>query len=151
MKIGKFIGFAYKGEKELAEAFGSVGLKHKIEPEIKVGCEKLALWSAQHAESLLPFMERYEGREQGEPEELRKNLFSMLRATSYGLLRDLQNLWLLVNEVKISCIALIQGAYTLHDKEFVKELMGCIETSERQLLWLHTQIKHMSAQILVVA
>ena len=151
MKFGKFIGFAYSGEEELAEAFASVGLKHMVEPEIKAGCKKLALWSAQHAEALLPFMERYKGTEQDEPEELRDTLFSMLRATSYGLLRDLQNLWLLVNEVKISCVALEQGAYTIQDKELVKEIKGCLETSERQLLWLETQIKHLSAQVLVVA
>lgn len=150
MKMGNFIGFAYNAEKELAEAFSNVGIKHKIEPEIKTGCEKLALWSAKHAESLLPFMERYEGKEQDEPKELREKLFSMFRASSYGLLRDLQNLWLLVNEVKVSCIALVQAAYTLHDKELVKELKDCIETSERQILWLQTQIKHLSTQVLVV-
>lgn len=54
MKIRKFIGFGYNGQKELAEAFSSVGLKHAIEPEIKTGCEKLGRWSAQHAELLHP-------------------------------------------------------------------------------------------------
>lgn len=150
MHINHFIGLVYSGEKELAKAFNSVAIKHKIEPEIYNICQKLSSWSGSHAEALLPFMERYKAKEQDEPEELQNTLFSMFRLTSFGLILDLQNLWVLVNEVKICCITLLQGAYSLRDKDLVALIKDCIETAERQLMWLLSQINHISPQVLVV-
>ncbi|GAB3537830.1 hypothetical protein GCM10027443_31540 [Pontibacter brevis] len=151
MHIGYFIGLVYSGEKELAKAFSSVAQKHKVEPEIFNICQKLSSWSEKHAAALLQFMERYSGKEQDEPEELRDTMFSMFRATSFGLVRDLQNLWVLVNEVKICCVTLLQGAYSLRDKELILLVKECNETADRQLIWLMSQIKHISPQVLVVA
>ena len=150
MRIGYFIGLVYSGEKELSKAFKSVAGKHAIEPEILHTCQKLSSWSAAHAEALLPFMEHYNAKEHDEPEDLRDTMFSMFRISSFGLIRDLQNLWVLVNEVKICAVTLLQGAYTLRDKELVAIVKTCIDTAERQLIWLLSQIKHLSLQVLVV-
>ena len=150
MHLAYFIGLIYSGEKALAEAFASVAQKHVIEPEIHHTCQKLSAWSAAHAETLLPFLEQYQAKEHDEPEQLRETMFSVFRLKSFGLIRDLQNLWVLVNELKVSGIILLQAAYSLRDQELITVTKKCNETTDRQLMWLLSQIKHLAPQVLVL-
>ena len=68
----------------------------------------------------------------------------------YQLLRDLHDLWLLVNESVISVIVLIQAAESLRD-EPLKEVLAHIEKrNEQQRDWLLTRIKQAAPQTLTV-
>jgi hypothetical protein len=65
-------------------------------------------------------------------------------------LRDLHDLWLMVNESVISLEVLEQAARALRDRELLSALEGVQRQNERQRSWLKTRIRQAAPQILVV-
>jgi hypothetical protein len=70
--------------------------------------------------------------------------------TLFGLLRDLQDQWLLVNESTVSVAVLIQGARALGDRDLESDLRGVENRNERQRTWLLTRIRQAAPQTLAV-
>ena len=67
---------------------------------------------------LQPFIEHYGTRSEGEPERLTEALIYQHVSTGFTLLRELHDLWLLVNESLIAIGALKQASQALRDKTF---------------------------------
>ena len=65
-------------------------------------------------------------------------------------MRDLQDLWLLVNESAISIAVLIQAARALGDGELESALRGIESRNERQRSWLFSRIRQTAPQTLTV-
>jgi ferredoxin-nitrate reductase len=66
------------------------------------------------------------------------------------MLRDIHDLWLLVNESMISLVVLEQASRALRDDELLDTLKHMQNRNERQLIWLKTRINQAAPQILVV-
>jgi hypothetical protein len=93
---------------------------------------------------------KYGERKEGEPERLDKALLVQRKQGGFDMLRDLHDLWLMVNESMISLDVLEQGARSLHDEEFEATIRQIRHQNSRQLEWLHGRIRQAAPQTLVV-
>ena len=70
--------------------------------------------------------------------------------TGFGLRRDLQSLWLMVNASTAWVAALRQAACALGDHDFKRDLARIETWNERQRAWLLDRIKQAAPQTLTV-
>ena len=97
-------------------------------------------------------MDRYgEAEEDDEPERLHADGLSETRSGPVGLLRDLQDLYLLASLVDITWTAVKQAAQGLRDKELIDVVERCESETQVQLGWLSTRMKQAAPQALIVA
>jgi hypothetical protein len=151
MHIGNYINMMQKSGEDLSEAFHKVAKHHGKEPDVKENCLLLASWTDTLVEKIKPFGEKYSEEKNKEPDRLMHTLFDKPRKGSMGLLRDLQDLWLMCQEAQVCCIILRQAATGLRDKELI-ELCNEIEaTAKRQSSWLLTRMKSSAPQTLIAA
>lgn len=149
MRISNYLDYLKQCEEELAKAFKVVSKHHVAEPDIHEMCKLFASWSLDHAENLNTHLDRYGDEEENEPDRIDHSILSM-RTGSLGLLRDLHDLWLMTNEVKLCWIILQQSAKALNDE---KLKLACVQfgsQTKKQAEWLMTKIKHAAPQILTV-
>jgi hypothetical protein len=108
-------------------------------------------WFDSHIVALAPILDRYREKREDEPKDLREDLFRGPRTGALALIRDLHDLWLLANEVKLCWTILDQAARALRDAEL--EIIGAklLAERERQMSWLMTRIRQAAPQALVVA
>jgi ferredoxin-nitrate reductase len=148
--IADYIGLLDESEKRLAKAFVQVRANHPDEPDIGPLCKLFGEWSAEAASLLKPFVAQYGERREGEPERLDKALLGKRKQGGFDMLRDLHDLWLLVNESLISLNVLEQAARALRDRQLLDALNHIQHRNERQQLWLKTRISQAAPQTLVV-
>src|SRR5689334_11298383 len=98
MHIGNYLALVHKSEEDLATAYHKVTKHHMKEPDIYEQCELQASWSEDLVTKLKPFVERYSEEKNDEPDRLMSALFHNPRKGSLALLRDLHDIWLMVNE-----------------------------------------------------
>lgn len=151
MHIGNYIDMVHKSQQDLAKAFRMVAKEHGDEPDVKGICILLANWSDASVQKIKPFGEKYGREKNTEPDRLMSTLFDKPRKGSLGLLRDLQDLWLMTNEGEVSCIILRQAAGALHDKELIEVCNELEQQSKRQSAWLLSRMKSAAPQTLIVA
>jgi hypothetical protein len=107
-------------------------------------------WSRENAAALRPHVARYGEPRENEPEMLDKASSIGRPQSGFGLLRNLQDLWLMVNESTVSVAVLIQGARALDDRELEKDLRAIESRNGRQRTWLLTRIRQAAPQVLAV-
>jgi hypothetical protein len=149
MRISNYIDYVKSCEEELAKAFKAASKHHVAEPDIHEMCKLFASWSLDHAENLNTMLDRYGAEEESEPYRVDHSLLS-LRTDGLDLLRDLHDLWLMTNEVKLCWIILQQSAKALNDE---KLKLACVQfgsQTTKQAEWLMTKIKHAAPQVLTV-
>lgn len=151
MHLGVYIGLVHDSEKDMAEALKMAADKHGDEPDIFHMCQLLASWSEEHVQGLKPFVERYSEKNENEGDRLMKSLFNKARTGSLGMLRDLHDLWLMGQEVRMSWKVVLQAAQLLRDKDLESACYKFQEQTNRQIAWLETRIKQAAPQTLVVA
>jgi anaerobic selenocysteine-containing dehydrogenase len=110
-------------------------------------CETFA---GDAAKRLQPFVEKYGKRREGEPERLDEALLRRRAPSPFNLVRDLHDLWLLVNETLISVDILEQAGHALRDDELLQVLAKLRESNQRQRDWLRTRLRQAAPQVLVV-
>lgn len=151
MHIGNYIDMVHKSQQDMAKAFMKVAKHHKAEPDIAETCQLMMSWSDKLVEKIKPFAEKYGEEKNKEPDRLMSDLFSEPRKGAMGLLRDLQDLWLMANEGEIASIILQQAAFGLRDKGLIAVCDDINTYSKRQLSWLLTRMKSIATQTLIVA
>jgi hypothetical protein len=151
MHIGNYIDMVHRSGEALSKAFRMVAREHGNEPDIQETCELLALWTDALVRKVAPFTAKYGEQKNEEPERLMTTLFREPRKGSLGLLRDLQDLWLMSDEAQVSCIILRQGASGLQDKELIALCDEIETTAKRQSSWLLTRMKASATQTLIAA
>lgn len=151
MHLAHYLGLLHKAQDRLGDAFTEVGEAHRDEPDVFHTCEKLAAQCHRHAEKLAPFASRYAEEAPKEPDRLHSELFSGTRTGPIGLLRDLQDLYLMANECDISWTVVGQAAYGARDEELLGVVKSCEQETAIQLKWLRTRMKQAAPQALVVA
>ena len=148
--IADYIGMLHASEERLAKAFEQVKATHTRTPDIGSPCTLFAGWSREAVERLEPFIRQYGERQEGEPERLDQALMVKRSERGFDLLRDLQDLWLLVNESLVSATVLEQAAHALCDDELIAALKSILSRNERERTFLMTRIKQAAPQTLVV-
>ena len=113
-------------------------------------CRLLASWSRRNREALGPLIERYGETRESEPAALHRALFHGPRSGGLGLVRDLHDLWLLAQEVKLAYELLTQAAHALRDAEMESILGGTSSHTSRQADWLRTRLDQAAPQALAV-
>src|SRR5215218_7723898 len=82
---------------DLAEGYRKVGEAHAQEADVYHLTHTLAKQCEAHAEKLKPFVDRYGEEKPEEPENLYHEFFDENRSGSLGLLRDMQDLYLMAS------------------------------------------------------
>lgn len=151
MHIATYIQLVHRSEQNLAKAFRFVAESHQAEPDIAEISKMLAGWSERLIEQLQPITEKYGEKEDAEADDLFDVFFDRRRKGALALLQNLQDLWLMVNEVTISAIILHQAASGLKDKALISLCTEIQQQSKRQAAWLLTRIKSSAPQALIAA
>jgi hypothetical protein len=141
-----------QAEQTLAESFRQVADGHGAEPDVHFLCHTLAGQCEQHSELLLPIVRRYgEDTSDNEPQRLHAEGLSTTREGPVGLLRDLQDLYLLATFVDVTWTMVKQAGSALRDAELLDVVGQCDAATAVQLRWLQTRMKQAAPQALVAA
>ena len=138
MHLANYLEYLRKAESNLAQGFRGVGEGHKEEVDIFHTADTPARQCEAHAEKLAPFCERYGKDETTEPDRLYHELFGGARSGGLGLLRDLQDLYLMANACDISWTMIGQGA---RDEDLRGVVEACESQTAVQIRWLMTRIR----------
>jgi len=144
------LGLVRDAHTNLAEALESVARHHPGEPGIQATCRHLAELTRENIALLAPVIGVYGESDQTEPGALRKAFFPAARANLFGLLRDLQALYVLTTEADLAILKLAQAAQGIPDQDLLDTCDALAATTKRTSAWLLTQIKHMAPQALTV-
>jgi hypothetical protein len=82
---------------------------------------------------------------------LHSELFRGTRTGGIGLLRDLQDVYLMAAECDICWTVVGQAAYGARDRDLLEVVRTCEGETAIQLKWLRTRMKQVAPQALVVA
>jgi hypothetical protein len=151
MHIGNYIDMVQKTGEDLSKGFRMVAKEHRDEPDVEETCLLLVSWVEDLVEKVKPFAAKYGKNKNKEPDRLMNTLFKEPRKGGMGLLRDLQDLWLMSNEAKVCSIILRQAASGLHDQELIDVCDEIETTAKRQASWLLTRMKAAATQALIAA
>jgi len=151
MLVPVYIGLLHRAELALADSFRQVAAGHGAEPDVFETCHLLAGQCDEHTEALRPVVERYGEAEEQEPERLHAEALSETRSGPLGLLRDLQDLFVLASLVQITWTMVQQAGQALRDEELLAVVRRCTPENEVQLAWLRSRMKQAAPQALVVA
>ncbi|WIB65957.1 MULTISPECIES: hypothetical protein [unclassified Curtobacterium] len=151
MLLPVYIGLLHRSEQSLATSFRQVAEGHGAEPDVFHLCHTLAAQCDAHAEALRPLVERYGEQPDDEPERLHADALSSTREGPLGLLRDLQDLYLIASLVDITWTLVKQAGQGLRDEELLRIVSDCDAETALQLSWLRTRMKQAAPQALVIA
>jgi hypothetical protein len=151
VNLAHYLGLLHRAEADLAAGLRDVAAGHADEADVHHLAGRLAAECDRHAEQLAPFVERYGEVASDEPDLLRALAFPGSREGGLGLLRDLQDLYLLATECDISWTLLGQAAQGLRDEALLDVVRACEQETAMQLRWLRTRLKQSAPQALVVA
>ncbi|WP_166027389.1 hypothetical protein [Streptomyces chilikensis] len=151
MHLATYIGLQHTASRTLAASFRQVAEGHAGEPDVHSLCHTLAAASDGHVDRLAPVAERYGEQREDEPERLHAEGLSRTRSGGVGLLRDLQDLYVLASFVDITWTVLGQAAQGTRDRELLDVVEKCTSDTQRQLKWLNTRIKQAAPQALIAS
>ena len=151
MHLAHYLGLLHRAQLNLADAFRQVADAHGEEPDIFHLCRQQAERCDAHAEQLRPFAAKYAEDAPREPDRLHSELFRGTRTGGIGLLRDLQDLYLMAAECDICWTVVGQAAYGARDRDLVDVVGRCEGETAIQLQWLKSRMKQAAPQALVVA
>jgi hypothetical protein len=150
MNVAHYLGLLHKAQENLAAAFREVAEAHADETDVFHLCSKLARQCDAHAERLEPIADRYGEDAPDEPDRLHSEIFHGSRTGGLGLLRDLQDLYLMAAECDIAWTLVGQAAKGLRDDDMLSVVEACEQETAIQLKWLRTRMKQAAPQALVV-
>ncbi|ONF95738.1 Nitrate reductase [Sphingomonas jeddahensis] len=148
--LADYLGLLDESEKRLIKAFDQVRETHPDTPDVVTECKMFAEWASQATVSLQPFIARYGERLEDEPERLDKALLVQRKQAGFDLLRDMHDLFLLVNESLISVTVLDQAALALRDEDLRSVLENIRSHNDRMREWLYARCRQAAPQVLVV-
>jgi anaerobic selenocysteine-containing dehydrogenase len=148
--LADYIGLLLASEDCLVRGWMALRQAHPMTPDIGQQSALFTGWSRENLAALAPHVETYGERREGEPNALAKTLAVGRPQSGFGLMRDLQALWLMVNESFISTAVLIQGARALGNHALEKSLREIESRNERQRTWLIARLRQAAPQTLAV-
>ena len=150
--LATYVALIHASEATLADSFDIIGQGHANHPDVLFTCQALATMSRKHVAKLQPVVARYgEASDVEEPQRLHASGVGEVRSGAVGLLRDLQDLYLMAAECDICWTLVRQAAQGLRDTELTEVVDECAAGTAVQLEWLRTRMKQAAPQALVVA
>ena len=151
MHLANYLGLLRRAELALADAYEETSAGHAAEADVHHLLRQFAVRCRQHAELLQPHVERYGEDAPEEPERLHSEIFRGNRSGGLGLLRDLQDLYLMAAEADMAWTLIGQAARGLRDRDLKEVVDACDGETSVQLKWLRGHMKVAAPQALVVA
>ncbi len=151
MHLANYLGYLRQTEASLAEGYRKVGEAHAQEADVYYLTHTLAKQCEAHAEKIKPFVDRYGEEKPEEPERLYHEFFEQTRSGSLGLLRDMQDLYLMASACDITWTMIGQAAQGARDRELLEVVNSCEVENSNQLKWIQTRMKESAPQTLLVA
>jgi hypothetical protein len=151
MHLAHYLGLLDRAHREMADALRQVAAGHAEEPDIVHLGEQRADRCEQRSREVRAFAERYAEETTDEPERLHSELFRGTRSGGLGLLRDLQDLYLMTAECDICWTVVEQAAQGIRDDDLTELATEGAADIAIQLAWLRTRMKAAAPQALVVA
>jgi anaerobic selenocysteine-containing dehydrogenase len=148
--LADYIGLLLASEDRLIRGWEKLRQAHAAAPDIGAQSSLFITWSRENVAAIRLYAVQYGKGRESEPAALEKALPIGRPETGFGLMRDLQDLWLLVNESFVSTAVLVQGASALGDRGLRVTLEAVQERNERQRTWLLTRIRQAAPQTLAV-
>ena len=146
-----YLGMLRRAEEMLAASFRTVAEGHAAEPDVHGICRLLAAQCDAHEQALRPVLDRYGEQPADEPDRLHVTAVEAVREGPVGLLRDLQDLFLLAQLVDSTRTLVKQAAAALRDEELLGVIGDAADETQTQIAWLTTRMKQAAPQALVVA
>lgn len=150
MQIAREIESLARAEELLATSLRLVAARHVSDAEIRDTARLLASWSDEHVERLRALRSRFGRLRTRDADRVGRGLLRGLRLAGMGLLRDLEDLFVLAARASVGWIALGQAAKALRDPELETVCLEASATTKRQVAWVETHVKHIAPQALVV-
>lgn len=152
MKLPVYVSLLAESESTLARSYRQVADAHGDEPDIHFLCITLAEQCENHRKKLDEVIERI-GRapDDDEPERLHADAIEEPRSGPLGVLRDLQDLYLLASLTDVTWTMVKQCAQALVDEHLLEIVEGCQKETSVQLRWLITRMKQAAPQALIAA
>ncbi len=151
MHLGNYLQYLLNAENNLAEGFRKIGEAHAAESDVFHTADTLAQQCEAHVEQLGPFCEKYGKEVTTEPDRLYHELFTETRSGGLGLLRDMQDLYVMASACDIAWTMVGQAAQGARDMELLEVVNLCEAQTATQLKWLRTRMKQAAPQALLVA
>jgi hypothetical protein len=148
--LATYVGLAHHGERILAQSLRQVAAGHPDDPDTVTVCTVLARLHDDNVRRLDPIADRYGEEDVEEPERLHADALEETREGGIGLLRDLQDLYLLCALLQTTWTVLDQAAQGARDDELHQEVQACTKQVTRTMTWLNTHLKTASPQVLLV-
>jgi hypothetical protein len=147
MHVDEYVTYVRSAEANLSKGLNKIIAQHTFESDVVEMCQRFNHWSEQHVaalDSVAP------GDSNIKPADLFTELFSDANAGSYGLLRDLHSLSVLMQDAHISWAILGQAAKATRNDALDKACKEADEHLTKEFLWVMTRAKSAAAQVLVV-
>jgi hypothetical protein len=152
MKLPVYLSLLAESESTLAKSFRQVAEGHGEEPDVYFLCLSLAQQCDEHRAKLDTVIERIGEAPAGdEPERLHADAIAQTRTGPLGLLRDLQDLYLLASLTDVTWTMVQQAGRALRDQQLLEVVSSCDKETKVQQRWLLTRMKQAAPQTLVVA
>ncbi|WP_030902450.1 hypothetical protein [Streptomyces sp. NRRL F-5126] len=151
MHLVTYLAFQQESERALGGSFGVVSYGHTGEADVHWTTGTFAQQCAAHAEALGPILARCPAPDEPVPERLHAQGMTSVRSGPAGLLRDLQDLYQLVNLVDITWSLIGQASQAARDRDLLAVGLRCAEQTTAQLDWLRMRMKAAAPQTLLVA
>jgi glyoxylase-like metal-dependent hydrolase (beta-lactamase superfamily II) len=151
MQLATYLTALQRAEKSLADGFTAVAAAHDDEPEIAGTAPLLASWSYEHVDRLETALAAFGKKPPLDAKLLAGSLFAGPRGGPVGLLNDLLELAMLAGEAQLLWALAGQGARVLRADHLLELCQTLPVQTDRQKIWLETQLKAISPQILVAS
>lgn len=151
MQLPTYLGLLHDAEQTLAESWRTVADGHRAEADVHHLGHELADQCDEHLTRLTPLVDQYGERRDDEPERLRAQGLPGSRSGPVGLLRDLQDLYLLASFVTITWDLVEQAGQALRDRDLLSTVAACRDESQRQVAFLRTRLEQAAPQALASA
>ncbi|MFJ6076588.1 hypothetical protein ACIQFU_38235 [Streptomyces sp. NPDC093065] len=151
MHLVTYLGFQHTGEATLGSSFTVVSEGHTGDADVHWATARFARQCAAHREALAPVLDRLGAADEPAPERLHAQGLTTARTGPAGLLRDLLDLYQLVNLVDITWHLVTQAGSALRDHELLEAVDTCSTETTAQLDWLRMRMKTAAPQTLLVA
>ncbi|MFD7064530.1 hypothetical protein [Streptomyces sp. NPDC059906] len=151
MHLVTYLGLQRTSEATLSSSFTVVSEGHIADADVHWAAARFARQCAAHSQALDPVLARLDEPDESAPERLHVQGITAARSGPAGLLRDLLDLYQLVNLVDITWHLVAQAGNALRDHELLQAIDACSAETTAQLDWLRMRMKAAAPQTLLVA
>ncbi len=148
--IPDYIGVVRASWEQFASACEEMSARHPNDAEVRESTLRLARFSRDIVEQFQPFVDKYGAKYEDEPTRVWEATFRASRSGGFGLLRNLQALYLVASEAHIAAAVMASAAMELRDHELLDFCLEKAQFAKKCKEWCQTAIDENASQAIVV-